>query len=516
MHRGGGEPGRPPRAARPAQRAGPLVDRRVHVGPCLRFHPGLPGRNPRAMIGERLRGNKAHPFILLGAVGLAYLNAFAGAFQFDDYNVIVEAQAVQSWASWWHDLSQSIRPLLKASYTLNWTSGAGLFGFHLVNLLVHAGNVLLVYTLSRRILANTEAVRADLVAGASLLTSLLFALHPVQTEAVTYVSGRSASLMTLFYLASLLTYVRGCEGQQSWRMASLSPFFFLCALAVKETAVTLPAALLLWELTVRTDRASWGTILRRQAAHWLLLIAALGLLLLHPRYEWLLGVSLGARSLGDNLLTQIHGIAYLLSQVLWPNQLNIDPDLPVITSWTSGLTAEAIGLALLAALGLVNLPRRPWLAFGILWFMLQLLPTNSVLPRLDVANDRQLYLAGWGLFLGGVVALVKLLARGLASVGEGYGSYFIRRVGLTAAALLLPLLLGWMTIERNADYRTEIALWEQTVSLSPNKPRAWNNLGYAYFLAGRQTEAREAYQTALRLDPRFALADNNLALLTLQ
>lgn len=468
------------------------------------------------MIGQRLRGDRAYPFILLSAVGLAYVNAFWGAFQFDDYNVIVEAPAVQAWSSWWRDLPQGIRPLLKASYTLNWTSGLGLFGFHLVNLLVHAGNVLLIYGLSRRILANTGAVRDDFVAGASLLTSLLFALHPVQTEAVTYVSGRSASLMTLFYLASLLTYVRGCERQGSWRMASLSPFFFLCALAVKETAVTLPAALLLWELTGRTDRDSWANIFRRQAVHWLLLVAALVLLLLHPRYEWLLGVSLGARSLGDNLLTQIHGVAYLLSHVLWPDRLNIDPDLPVITSWTARLAAEAAGLALLAALGLVNLRRRPWLAFGILWFLVHLLPTNSILPRLDIANDRQLYLAGWGLFLVVAVALVKLLARGLASVGEGYGRYSIRRLGLTATMLLLPLLLGWLTIERNADYRTEVALWEQTVRLAPNKSRAWNNLGYAYFLAGRPAEAREAYQTALRLDPKFALAGNNLALLTLR
>lgn len=464
------------------------------------------------MIGCQPR-DRAHPFILLGAVGLAYLNSFAGAFQFDDYNVIVEAQAVQSWASWWRDLPQGIRPLLKASYTFNWTSGAGLFGFHLVNLLVHAGNVLLVYVLSRSILAGTKAVRTDLVADAALLTSLLFALHPVQTEAVTYVSGRSASLMTVFYLAGLLTYVRGCEGQGSRRMAFLSPCFFLCALAVKETAVTLPVVLLLWELTVRTDRASWRAILRRQAIHWLLLAAALGILMLHPRYEWLLGVSLRARSPGDNLLTQIHGIVYLLSHVLWPVQLNIDPDLPVITSWSPGLAAEAMGLALLATLGLGNLRRRPSLAFGILWSLVQLLPTNSVLPRLDVANDRQLYLAGWGLFLIGSVTLVKLLTLRLASDGEGSRRSSIRRVWLTTAALLLPLLLGWLTIERNADYRTEVSLWEQTVTLSPNKPRAWNNLGYAYFLAGRPVEAGEAYRTALRLDPRFALAGNNLALL---
>jgi len=452
-------------------------------------------------------------FILLGAVGLAYLNAFQGAFQFDDYNVIVDNRLVHSWAAWAGDLPQGIRPLLKASYTLNWTSGLGLFGFHLVNLLIHAANVLLVFSLSKRFLEGSGSLRSDLATRAALLTALLFALHPIQTEAVTYISGRSTSLMTLCYLGSLLAYVRGVETGRGLWLYGLSPLLFLCGLATKEVAVTLPAALLLWELVGPAVRPPWRTILQRQAVHWTLLGVSFAVLLLHSRYEWLLTFSLGVRTLGDNLLTQVHGITYLLSRLVWVHRLNIDPDLPVITQWTGRLAMEAGGLALLLALGLANLRRRPWLAFGILWLFLHLLPTNSILPRLDVANERQLYLPGWGIFLGIGVLLVKLRERAIPSPSPvpGPGLFeFERSMAGPVLTVGLVVLLGVMTVARNQVYRSEIALWEDTAAKSPQKARVYNNLGYAYYLAGRHAKAREAYETALRLDPRFELAGNNL------
>jgi hypothetical protein len=465
------------------------------------------------MIRASLPRRWSPQFVLLGAVSLAYLNAFWGQFQFDDYNVIVDNRLVHSWAAWAGDLSQGIRPLLKASYTLNWNSGLGLFGFHLVNLLIHAANVLLVYVLSRRFLSRGDVLRSDLASRAALLTALLFAVHPVQTEAVIYISGRSASLMTLCYLGSLLAYVRGVETGRGLWLYGLSPLLFLCGLATKEVAITLPAALLLWELVGPAERLPWRTIFRRQAVHWALLGVGLAVLLLHPRYEWLLTFSLGVRSLGDNLLTQVHGVTYLLSRLVWVHRLNIDPDLPILAQWTIGLAMEAGGLALLLALGLANLRRRPWLTFGILWLFLHLLPTNSILPRLDVANERQLYLPGWGVFLLAGVLLVKLRECAIPSPPPVPGSGLFGLEWSTAGKVLtvgLVVLLGTMTVARNEVYRSEIALWEDTAAKSPHKARVYNNLGYAYYLASRHAEARGAYETALRLDPRFELAGNNL------
>ena len=153
-------------------------------------------------------------------------------------------------------------------------------------------------------------------------------------------------------------------------------------------------------------------------------------------------------------------------------------------------------LALICA-GLMRLKKWPWLGFGILWFFIVLLPTNSLIPRLDVANERQLYLSSYGIFLVAAMACAKLAVR------AGKNSVY-----WTMAAILV--VLACVTISRNQVYRSEIALWEDTARKSPHKPRAFNNLGYAYFLAGRNEDAEKAYRQALHLKPDYKPARTNL------
>lgn len=427
--------------------------------------------------------------LLAGAVALAYLNAFAGAFQFDDYNVIVNNPAVQSWDAWIGDMP-GIRPLLKLSYLFNWTSGLGSTGFHLVNLVCHIGNALMVYALARRWTATrTTGQPPEQIAW---LAALLFALHPAHTEAVTYISGRSVSLMAVFYLGSMLTYLRGMECSNRLLSHVLSPALFAAALLVKETAWTLPFALFLWGLA--QEPSAWRQNLRRLGMHWGVLVGVLALMLSMQGYRRLLVVSLATRSPWDNLLVQAEGVFYLITQPLLLLQLNIDPDLPAITEPNLAAIAKAAGLLALIGGGFAALRRHPWLGLSILWFFLHLLPTNSLLARLDVANDRQLYLAGIGPALIASVALHRVLAEPRALI----------------AGLALAFVLTTATVIRNTDYRSEIALWEATVQDSPNKARAWNNLGYAHQVAGNAATARSAYLRALTLDPQHIRARFNL------
>ena len=189
---------------------------------------------------------KAHPraphWYLLGAVVAAYGNAFRGVFQFDDYNVIVNNPLVHTWPAFYSSVAHGIRPFLKFTYTANWTSGLGLFGFHLLNVAIHAANTLLVYSLGRRFAQCREDSRASSLLTAPVLAALLFALHPIQTEAVTYISGRSMCLMAFFYFGSLWAYNRGAgTGERIW-LHVVSPGLFLLAVLTRETAVTLPLA----------------------------------------------------------------------------------------------------------------------------------------------------------------------------------------------------------------------------------------------------------------------------------
>lgn len=426
-----------------------------------------------------------------------YLNALSGAFQFDDYKVIVNNPSVHSWEAWFAGLGHGIRPLLKFSYTFDWTLGMGVTGFHLTNLLIHLANAWLVFRLSK-IFIEQQALHERLRA-VPLIAALLFAVHPVHTEAVTYICGRSTSLMTLFYLGGLLAYVTGrtCQnnsGQNKFRLYAVTPLMFILALSVKETAVTFPLALLIWELSFcKLGGSAWKTSFRPQWPSWAVLLAGALFFLFNDSYLSQMERSAELNSLQGNLATQLVAFAYLLRQWALPLWLNIDPDLPLLRD-LSGSLLPLLFFGVILALMLVCWRRRPWLGFALAWAIIQLLPLHLFLPRLDIANDRQLYLADWPLFL----ALTAELA------------LWLNTRSFRIICIVLLLTLGNLTLLRNQVYVDEIALWEDTARKSPHKARAHNNLGYAYKLAGRTEDARREFTLALQLDPKHIKARYNL------
>jgi protein O-mannosyl-transferase len=545
--------------------------------------------------------------ILCSAVIVVYINSFSGVFQFDDYRMVLNYARAHSFESWLYYFPHNIRPVLKASFTLNWLSGSGLFGFHLFNLATHITNTLLVYFISLKFLSADEYTHLK---NAAFLAALLFGLHPIQTEAVTYVCGRSVSLMSMFYLGSMLAYIIGTEKNKSILTQVLSSLFFILAVLTRETALTLPAALFLWDL-FRRPEDGFGKILRRQSIHWIICILILGAVVFNVKYEQLLSFSYDLRGIMDNLLSQFNGLAYLLSRLVAVNGLNIDPDIPAFTAWTPVLIVKAALILSMLALSIISLKKNRWVSFGILWFFLHILPTNSIIPRLDIANERHMYLPVWGLFLVVAIGIEKLrvaftkpakneircqrseiggrksevrdrrseiclalprchserseesraikeqlgrlpvtsmispsegtmgdclpldgrstLSPSGGGAGEGpkaktltsspyplqrgTNKLCIKSKGLMlthACVILLLLVLGFFTWSRNNVYRSEVALWEDTVRKSPKRARCYNNLGFAYELEERYHEARKAYADAWNLDNDYEFAKNNL------
>ena len=224
-------------------------------------HKGTLGAQHKGTLGATLRGGSKSALMVV--VLAVYANALLGPFQFDDYNVIVDNPAVHSLSAWWQSMP-GIRPMLKLSYAANWISGAGAAGFHALNIGVHLVNVLLVFAIARRLLPGLGAA-GDSAVPIALAGAAIFALHPAQTEAVTYVSGRSVSLMAAFELAALLTWLeaRARARKLCWRGASV--LFFVLALAVKENAWSLPFALLLCEAL--RPGGTWRGALARTSAH---------------------------------------------------------------------------------------------------------------------------------------------------------------------------------------------------------------------------------------------------------
>lgn len=444
---------------------------------------------------------------LMILTAVVYANAFSGSFQFDDFSAISENPHLGSWRTFVGHLDHMVRPVLYATFLADRTLfGGNETGYHILNWLLHLGCGILMYLVLTH--GVTEQERH-----VPFWTAAFFLVHPLQTETVTYISGRATGLMAFFYLSAFALYLKATEPrvdgptQRLYLIAAL--VLFALALGSKETAVTFPLALLLWDMTIRrlTGAALRRSFMFRHAPFWLLLLAvAAAWIFWHPRYLALARFSLEIRPLTENLLSEVHALSYSLRLLFSPWEQNFDHDLPVFHSvfqWP--LPLDLVILGGLATAALLTLRRVPLFSFGIGWFFLQLIPT-SIIPRNDLLSERNLYLASIGLLLAIVISASHLARRpvGVPPLPK------IARIGTAALAWLLISTLALMTIQRNGLYRDPVLLWSDAIEKSPRKARPHNNLGHAYALRGDWDNAIEEFRTAARLDPDYALAQENL------
>lgn len=250
-------------------------------------------------------------FIVVLTVLVAYYNSFYGVFQFDDFNVIVDNQRVHSWERFMGELPLTIRPLLKFTYTINWISGMGIFGYHLFNLSIHIINTILIFHLisflSQKDFENQQAVSI------TLLSTILFSLHPIQTEAVTYISGRSSSMMTMFVLICVLSYIKGNEIGSRPLLYVVSPLSYLCAVATKEVAIFTPLVLLLYSYLYHKREK----LIKTQWVHWLIFFLAIPIMLLIKRYTEIIYTGFDKMEFFKNLDFTLKGVFYNISKVFF-------------------------------------------------------------------------------------------------------------------------------------------------------------------------------------------------------
>lgn len=412
--------------------------------------------------------------IIAFAVWLPCLNA---PFLFDDYNVIVHFKPVHSFLAWWQHLP-AIRPLLKLSYVLNWQISQQAFIFHAFNLLIHLFNTWLGYVIIKRLWPQYHFLAAWI--------ALVWCLHPLQTEAISYISGRSMALSSSCLLIALYLISKPI----SQNTAYLTALICLVALLIKETSWIFPIilAMILWlrgETITQIKTLLWPSFI--------LIILTCLVLIYFSYYQKLLLFSLQSRSINQQLLAQSIAYPYFFS-VIFSLQPNIDPDLLIPPTWhiQSMLTLSVLlGGFFIATWRIFRY--RCWYGGAILWFLFCLIPSNSIIPRLDIANDRHLYLALWSMASLWVIGIYYLLPR---------ANHIILTLSL--------ICLAWFTLVRNMDYQSEVALWSRTSQQSPNKSRVWNNLGVACQQQANFECAEYAFLNAVRLDANNLTAANNL------
>jgi protein O-mannosyl-transferase len=449
-----------------------------------------------------VNARKLAPLLLVLAGLLAYQNSFTAPFVFDDTSSILNNDSIRHLWPIGDALSPPSvagvggRPVFNLSLAVNYALGGyNVWGYHALNLAIHIlAGLTLLGVVRRTLLQPALRERFGAVANElALATAVLWTVHPLQTESVTYVSERCESLMGLFYLLTLYCFICGTASPSAGLWFMLSVATCLLGMATKEVMVTAPLIVLLHDRTfvAGSFRAAWKQRWRLYtglAATWLLL----GYLLIGLHYRKV-GYGLGL-TWQAYAMTECRSVVSYFWLAIWPHPLVFDYGSDTISNLAD---AAPYALILLVLIGVVVIALKRWPAIGFLgaWPFVILAPASSVIPVVgQPMAEHRMYLP--------LAAVITLVVMGI------YALMGRRSVGVF---LVLAVGLGLLTAQRNEDYRTKLSIWTDTVAKCPDNVRARSNLGRALLNAGRMPEAIEQYEQALRIQPNFAPAHDSLA-----
>jgi tetratricopeptide (TPR) repeat protein len=461
--------------------------------------------------------------VLVGCV--AYAHSFSGPFVFDDHSAVTHNLTIrQLWpiGPVLHPPANGSpvtgRPVANLSLAINYAvSGQRVLGYHAFNFLVHVLAGLTLFGIVRRTLATGSKRRLPWSASLQKLPPISIALavaavwtaHPLQTESVTYISGRTESLMGLLYLLTLYCFIRATDCPEAeagarrprptmWTQlwSGLAIAACLVGMAVKEVMATAPLMVLLYDRTFIAGnfRDAW-----RGRRNFYLILASTWLLL-----AWLVadaGGRGGTAGFDTDVpwwrYAEVQGAAILhyVRLAFWPHPLVVDYGYDFGGS-RSVLVAEGLIVVALLAATVLALWRKPLPGFIGAWFFVILAPSSSVIPvATELVAERRMYLPLAALCVLAVVGVYHLLGRKSTVV----------LIGVTIGLALL-------TIRRNDDYRSDEALWRATVQAIPGNAGAHNNLGGVLLKAGNLQAAIMEFKTTLTLNPLLPGAHNNLGM----
>lgn len=445
--------------------------------------------------------------LLVLAVAAVYAHTLSAPFVFDDLPAVAQAARIARSGDGWSLFSPGDdpgetsrgRPLLGLTMVLNYAlSQERTWSYRAVNVLIHTLAGLTLLALVRRTLQRPAF--PDEVRGAALplsaMVAMLWALHPLHTQAVTYVAQRAESLAGLFVLLTLLAAIRAFDSPRPGRWTALAVGCCALGMATKEVVAAAPLIVLLYDRTFVAGSAA-GALRRRPglyaglAGTWAIVAV---LVLASGGRGGTAGFDAGVSS-WHYLLTQGHALATYLQLVVWPHPLVFDYGTNVARGVSEVLPEAALpgGLAIAT---LIALHRRS--AWGFLggFFFLVLAPSSSVVPvASQTMAEHRMYLAA----VGPVVGLVLVL------------NVWLGRRAL-AVAVVLAVALGGLTLARNSVYGSPLALWADTAGKRPGNARAFHNLGLAEYRRDEPAAAAGHFERALQLDPGSADAHYNLGL----
>lgn len=464
---------------------------------------------------ELWQSKKLPLLIIIFLTSLAFFSIFQNDFVSDDYDFILNWEKNKSWIHLpdllkgelpqTHD--HSYRPVRSLLYILSYqTWGWEVLGYHLLSLFIHLSSTVLVYyiglSLSGRRLVAT-------------LSALLFGIHPVHTESITWITSSFDMIGIVFFLASFYLYLRVWEREEK-KWIFLIPSIFLAFLAIftYEMTFTLPLLILFYDLYFK--RINFKSFVSNLKIYFLYFSPII--LYLFVRF-YLLGIWGKLRYVGDNTLIHIlvmtKAFAKYLSILVLPLNQNfistLDNEIVVLpvpkfppieviyNPWL--LLRDALIVTLIVIGALIGYKKKPFVFFCLVWFFLSLLPIIGIAPPGIIFAEKYLYLASFPILL----LLAKLLVSFLES-----NSLLVNKLGLVLV-VFITVSLSFLTYSRNLIWRDSLSLWEDTVQKSPKSSYARNNLGRAYEDLGNKDKAIEEYKQSTNLDPKGLAPRSNLA-----
>jgi Flp pilus assembly protein TadD len=470
----------------------------------------MPPQLSAVVSGARLRPVSRRDALLctiaamLGVV--VYLNALRNPFVYDDYRTIVENGSIRTpgdlRAIVWHDVT---RPIANFSFAIDraiW--GPTPFGFHLTSVLLHVLNVVLLFAIARHLAADRTGSGPSTAAAApgyvAFLAAALFAVHPLMTEAVGYISGRSEVLCGTFFFLAFLCGRRWMRGSGAgWWI--LTAALWAVALLTKELAAVLPIVLFTYDRLVLADgpqekrRRLWrlhGPLVGLAVA------AAAARLAIFGYVEHSGNLTFRWLAILDQAIVTWRYAALLVNPA---GQAIYHQVRPVLTVSDVRAIVAAAALAAVVAAACFARGGNRVMRFGVIWFVLLLAPSALlyILGKGDAMAEHRVYLASAGLLLVAAAAATRTIAW-LASVSRWHHA-------LARAVIVVTLLsLAGRTVIRNVMWGDAAALWREASLMAPDDPLPHTVLGEELDQSGRYQEAVDEYRTALRLKPDDPLA----------
>ncbi|MFH0969810.1 MAG: tetratricopeptide repeat protein [Patescibacteria group bacterium] len=442
--------------------------------------------------------------LILIAIGfIIYCNTFFNQFFWDDFDSIVNNQYIRSWSNFPKFFSQNLtagagtinnywRPLLLISFAADYSIGKiSPFIYHLQSTFWHILSAILIFLIFSKILKNNFI---------SFLTSLLFLIHPLQTEATTYVAGRADPMHSALMLLSFLFFLKSIEIPRIFnKKYLLSILFFILALLVKERAIIFPSLIVLYFITLCPEKIKnnlkrkFKIVLPFFLVSFLYFILRIKFIHFNETFDFGQRNNIGAENLLHQLFAYFKGIWVYTGLIFWPARLYMEKSIGISKTFFDFQTILGFLIIILSFIATIySFKNKKIIAFGLIWFYATLSPSLHIYPIQGLLYEHWLYFPLIGIFF-----IFSSLIHSLINQTKNEN---IKKI-ILFLVLMSALSLGIRTMIRNRDWDNPTRFYEKNISLGGYSARVYTNLGMAYSENKKEEEALAYYQKSIELSP---------------